>query len=213
MTVEGPATAAATAGTWVKVCGVRTRGDVVAAAEAGADAFGLVMAPSPRQVDAEQAATLVRLSTGLDSFLVTVDARPAELLDLARFVGVSGVQPHGRYAAEAASAGVQAGLLVLRPRPVSGVVELDDIPSTQIPLLDTAAGEAHGGTGRRFDWDLAAAITRRYVLAGGLGPDTVAEAVARLHPWGVDASSGLESAPGVKDAHLIRRYVQEAKTS
>jgi phosphoribosylanthranilate isomerase len=210
MTAADPA---APADTWVKVCGVRVRADVVAAAEAGADAFGLVMAPSSRQVDAEQAANLVRLSTGLESFLVTVDARPAELLDLARFVGVTGVQPHGRYAAEAAAAGVQAGLRVLRPRPVSGVVDLDDIPTTQIPLLDTADRDTHGGTGRRFDWDLAAAITRPYVLAGGLGPDSVAEAVARLRPWGVDASSGLESAPGVKDANLIRRYVQEAKTS
>ncbi len=201
------------AATWVKVCGVKTKGDVAAVAEAGADAFGLVMAPSPRQVDAEQAATLVRIAAGIQSFLVTVDARPAELLDLARFVGVSGVQPHGLHAAEAASAAVQAGLMVLRPRPVSGEVVLDDIPMAQIPLLDTAVRDAHGGTGRRFDWDLAGGISRPFVLAGGLGPDTVAEAVARLHPWGVDASSGLESAPGVKDAHLIRRYVQEAKTS
>jgi phosphoribosylanthranilate isomerase len=212
MTVADP-TSVHGAGTWVKVCGVRTKGDVAAAAEAGADAFGLVMAPSPRQVDAEQAAALVRLATGLDSFLVTVDARPAELLDLAGFVGVSGVQPHGLHSAEAASAAVQAGFEVLRPRPVSGVVHLDDIPSTQIPLLDAADRYTHGGTGRRFDWDLAVGITRPYVLAGGLGPDTVAEAVALLHPWGVDASSGLESAPGVKDANLIRRYVQEAKTS
>jgi phosphoribosylanthranilate isomerase len=212
MTVERPSPIGS-APPWVKVCGVRTPADVIAAAEAGADAFGLVMAPSPRQIDAEQAVALVRLSTGLQSFLVTVDARPAELLDLAGFVGVSGVQPHGRHAAEAAAACVQAGLTVLRPRPVSDVVDLDDIPTTQVPLLDTADRDSHGGTGRRFDWDLAAAITRPYVLAGGLGPDTVAEAVARLRPWGVDASSGLESAPGVKDAHLIRRYVQEAKTS
>lgn len=198
---------------WVKVCGVRRTGDVRVASEAGADAVGLVLAPSVRRVTPETAAELVRAAGGLATFIVTVDARPAEVLDLASFTGCSGVQPHGLHAAEAASAGVQAGLTVLRPRAVAGSVDLSDIPETQIPLLDTADGTAHGGTGRSFDWTLAGHVTRNYVLAGGLGPDNVAEAVSLLSPWGVDASSGLESSPGVKDPNLVRRYVQEARRS
>lgn len=199
--------------TWVKVCGLRTPADVAVALEAGADAIGIVVAPSPRQVTAERAAELVRRAEGVATYLVTVDAKPAELIDLAGYVGCSGVQPHGAHAGEASSAAVSAGFLVLRPRPVADRPVLDDIPASQMPLLDTADPMAHGGTGRTFDWSLAEGIDRPYVLAGGLGPGTVATAVARLHPWGVDASSGLESAPGVKDPDLIRAYVQEAKTS
>lgn len=196
---------------WVKVCGIRTKADVEAVGAAGADAIGLVMAVSPRRVTAEEAGALVAMAVGLETFLVTVDARPAELLDLAGFVGCTGVQPHGLYAPEAATAAVQSGLTVLRPHPVSNSVDLSSIPPTQTPLLDTADTQRHGGTGRTFDWALATRIERDFVLGGGLNPSNVAEAISRVGPWGVDASTGLESAPGVKDPNLIRRYVQEAK--
>lgn len=196
----------------MKVCGLRTPADVAVALAAGADAIGIVVAPSSRQVTAERAAELVRCADGAATYLVTVDARPAELIDLAGFVGCSGVQPHGAHSAEAAAAAVSAGFAVLRPRPIADRAVLDDIPASQMPLLDTADANAHGGTGRAFDWSLAEGIDRPYVLAGGLGPGSVAAAIGRLDPWGVDASSGLESTPGVKDPDLIRAYVQEAKT-
>jgi phosphoribosylanthranilate isomerase len=198
---------------WVKVCGVRTPADVRVVTEAGGDAIGLVMAPSSRRLTAEQALGLASVATGLETFLVTVDARPAELLDLAQYVGCTGVQPHGVHAAEAASAAIQSGFRVLRPRQVADSIDLSDIPDSQTPLLDTADGESHGGTGRTFDWNLAATVDRPFVLAGGLGPDNVGAAVLAIRPWGVDASSGLESAPGVKDHDLIRRYIQEAQRS
>jgi phosphoribosylanthranilate isomerase len=196
---------------WVKVCGVRRAEDVAAAREAGADAVGIVVAESPRRVPVERARELAALAGDLPSYLVTVDAGSAELLDLAGFCGVAGVQPHGAYSDIAASAAVRAGLSVLLPVAVEGRPSLDRIPSAQTPLLDARVPGMHGGTGETFDWSLTEGIDRPFVLAGGLGPDNVGEAVRAVRPWGVDASSGLESSPGVKDAGLITTYVREAK--
>lgn len=195
---------------WVKVCGVKTPADVKSACEAGADAVGLMLATSPRQISPDRARSLIA-DADCETVLVTVDATATEILDLAGFTGSSAVQLHGKHAVEAGAAAVKAGLTVFRPRRVVGPLDLDDIPPPQMPLLDTAHTELHGGTGRTFDWSLTAGITRPFVLAGGLGPDNVARAVAEVDPWGVDASSGLESSPGVKDHDLIKRYVQEAK--
>jgi len=80
-----------------------------------------------------------------------------------------------------------------------------------MPLLDTHRAGAHGGTGEQFDWALIPDLGRRYVLAGGLGPDNVEEAVRRVAPWGVDASTGLESSPGVKDPERVRAFVERAR--
>lgn len=198
--------------TWVKVCGLRTAGDVAAAEEAGADAIGLVLAESPRRVTPEEARRLAARTT-LPAFLVLVDARPTEVIDLAEFVGAAGVQPHGEHGADAAAAARLAGLDVLRPVRVDGPVDLTGIPDDQTPILDAAVDGLHGGTGIGFDPALAGGIDRRWVMAGGLGPDSVADAVRRSRPWGVDASSRLESAPGIKDRDLIIRFVKEAKSA
>lgn len=195
---------------WVKVCGLSRLAEVEAAVEAGADAIGLVVATSPRQITAEVAARLAA-STSVLSVLVLVDAVPSQALDLARFAGVGGIQPHGLHAAGAAGAAVTAGLLVLRPWSPGSQGSPSDFPTDQIPLLDNAAGGLHGGTGQTFDHGLIPEMDRAWVLAGGLNPDNVAEAIRRTSPWGVDASSGLESSPGVKDINLIRTFVERAK--
>lgn len=197
---------------WVKVCGIRQVADLQAAEEAGADAVGLVLADSPRKIDASVASKLARRAR-IATFLVTVDVTPTELLDLAGFAGVSGVQPHGSHAEQAARAARRAGFQVLRPVSVDGPVDLGHIHPEEIPLLDAAVPGLHGGTGERIEARFVGKIERRWVMAGGLGPDNVAEAIAALRPWGVDASSGLESAPGVKDPERIRRYVEEAKSA
>lgn len=197
--------------TWVKVCGMRTSADVRAATEAGADALGFVLAPdSPRSVPPEVAARLIA-DADLPTFLVTVDASGAELLDLAGFTGASGVQPHGADSEAAAAVARGAGLAVLRPMPVVDGLDLSTVPDDQIPILDTRVPGLHGGTGVRFDLDLLPDIDRDWVMAGGLGPDNVATAIADARPWGVDASSGLESSPGRKDRDLIAAFVREAK--
>jgi phosphoribosylanthranilate isomerase len=199
--------------TWVKVCGLRTPDDVEAAVKGGADAVGFVLAPdSPRSV----AASIVHeLATGVPilSVIVTVDSTPEQLMQAVEVTGVGGVQPHGRHQAEAARVARNEGLTVLYPVPVRGPVDLGTVEKGVIPLLDTYRPGRHGGTGERFAWTLIPRSARDFVLAGGLDPHNVEEAVRQVAPWGVDASSGLESSPGVKDPAKIRDFIKRAKTS
>ncbi len=200
--------------TWVKVCGLRRPDHVELAVAAGADAVGLVVTTdSPRCVTLQRAAELRAVAGNLETYLVMVDADPVWAIEAADRTGVTGIQPHGATSAAVASAARGAGLSVLRPVSVSGPVDLAGIPDDQIPLLDTHDPDRHGGTGRRWDPAHLGPVRRRWVLAGGLDPDNVREAVRELRPWGVDASSGLESAPGVKDPDRIRRYIEEARTA
>jgi phosphoribosylanthranilate isomerase len=194
--------------TWIKVCGVRHPRDVEAAVAAGADAIGLVIATgSPRWVPLEEAKRLGE-SVTLIKVLVTRDMAPEEVLASALAAEVDGVQPHGRMAASSAARAREAGLVVLHPIPVSGSVDLGVVPDDQIPLLDGV----NPGSGTPFDWGLAAPLQRPFVLSGGLNPGNVAAAMARVRPWGVDASSGLETVPGVKDPDLIQRFVAAVRS-
>jgi len=197
--------------TWVKVCGMRTVADVEAAAEAGADALGLNLIPgTPRYLEVEDAARLASLSR-VPSVILTLDARPHELVELLERVGAAGVQPYGDHAPDAARAAAAAGAFVLRPHRVRGPVDLGTIPTGQTGLLDGYSAEGLGGTGRQVAPEWRPPPGSRYVLAGGLNPSNVADAVSRHRPWGVDASSGLESAHGVKDPARIRSFVRNAK--
>ncbi|MGI9648936.1 MAG: phosphoribosylanthranilate isomerase [Acidimicrobiia bacterium] len=194
--------------TWVKVCGLSRPAEVEAAVEAGADAVGFVFYEgSPRNVTPEIAN---RLGSGLGvmTVAVTVDLDADSLLHVADLAGVGAVQPHGENAAVAARAAVSAGLAVLRPVPVTGPADVSPVPGDELPLPDS---HAIGGTGAAFDWAWLEGVERPFVLAGGLGPDNVAEAIERVAPWGVDASSGLESTPGVKDLARLVAYVDRAK--
>ncbi len=197
--------------TWVKVCGLTRRGDVEAAVAAGADAVGFVIAPeSPRCTDP---AAVAELAAGIDvvRVLVTVDLEPAALIEAVAVAGVDGVQPHGRHSDLAATTARDLGLFVLRPVAVRDFLDLPALPSEVIPLLDTYRPGRHGGTGETFDWELAERVPGPFVMAGGLGPDNVAAAVRAVQPWGVDASSRLEAAIGIKDHGKVTAFVREAK--
>lgn len=200
--------------TWVKVCGLRQHGDVDAAVNAGADAVGFVLSEgSPRQVSVERASTLMEGIPVL-RVLVTAHATPEELAEAVEATGADAIQPHGRHAELVAAAGEAAGLFVLRPVAMGGGGPVPDprtVPERQIPLLDSATGDELGGTGTVFDWSTVPAMDRRFVLAGGLMPGNVRDAIDAVHPWGVDASSGLESSPGVKDAGRVVAFIEEAK--
>lgn len=202
------------AGTWVKVCGLTRRGDVEAAVDAGADAIGLVLAESsPRCVDLAYAADLADGMPVL-CVLVTVDAPVEWLLEAVATVGADAVQPHGQHAAASSAAAAAAGLFVVRPIPVAASgpsMPAVQVPDDQVPLFDAGHGALHGGSGATFSWSLIADVERRFILAGGLGPDNVAAAIHATGAWGVDASSRLESAPGLKDHSRVADFVQEAK--
>jgi len=198
--------------TWVKLCGMTRRRDVEAAVSAGADAVGFVVAPvSPRFVPLQR---VVDLAAGIpvERYLLTVDSDPEWVVAAAVFAGVSGVQPHGVHSADAARAALRAGLAVLFPVPVTaGTPDLTVVPEGARPLLDTGGTGVHGGTGRRFAWDLAGGLGGDFVIAGGLTPASVAGAIAATGAWGVDVSSGVERSPGIKDPDLMRQFVEAAR--
>lgn len=199
--------------TWVKVCGLSRPEEVEAAVDAGADAVGFVTVPgSPRYLELDRVAGLAE-GVPIRRVLLTSDLDPAALLQAVEDCGVDAVQPYGRSAAAAARSAAARGLLVLWPTPVGpGAPEPQAIPGT-VPLYDTHRRERPGGTGASFDWSLLADRTGQFVVAGGLGPHNVADLIARIRPWGVDASSGLESAPGVKDLGKVTAFVEEAKSA
>ncbi|ASW53767.1 phosphoribosylanthranilate isomerase [Plantactinospora sp. KBS50] len=192
---------------YVKVCGLRTEADVACAAEAGADAVGFVLSESPRQVDPDVVRALVAATPEPVLTVAVLGGVPvAEAKRLALATGVAAVQLHGRYPRSAFDA--FAGLPVRLIRATA--VEPDTDLSTgaygeEMLLLDSRVA----GSGHR--WDLAVLDgvrpRGRWLLAGGLAPANVAEAITAARPWGVDVSSGVESRRGVKDHGLIRDFL------
>ena len=207
--------------TWVKVCGLRSIEEIDVAVEAGADAVGLMVADSPRQISESDAQRLAQYTQdvhlGILTFAVTTDCPPDHMVDLVATLGVSGVQPHGAYSEEAAVAArsVDPDIFVLRPVGVDlsrGLGEWKGMHPDHTPMFDTKLPNLSGGSGVSFDWTLVGEVDRNFVLAGGLNPFNIGAAIAATRAWGVDASSGLESSLGIKDLSLVRAFVQGAKT-
>jgi len=200
--------------TWVKVCGITDTIALDAVVFGGADAAGFVLVESsPRHVTIDRAAELMA-GVPLTRFIVVVDMSVEDALVAAELTGADGIQAHGLHASEVSAIALEAGYLSLRPVSVSthGIsTSFEDIEPSAMPLLDTFSPDEHGGTGVSFDWALIDDPGRPFVLAGGLGPDNVAQAVATVAPFGVDASSKLEASRGVKDPAMIRDFIQEAK--
>lgn len=195
--------------TWVKVCGLTSELDVAAAVAAGADAVGFVNIPaSPRYIPLERARDLAR-EVPIHTVLLTVDLAPERAVEVLVGVGVDGIQPYGRGAASTASLARDAGYVVLFPQKAGRDLQLADVAG--IPLLDTPSQAALGGTGQTFDWSVLAGLSHRFVLAGGLGPHNVADAMRSVAPWGVDASSGLEKSAGIKDHGMVADFITIAK--
>ncbi len=228
--------------TIVKICGLREAIHVQAAAQAGTDLIGFVFAPSKRRITADAAAALIAglRESELDRPLLVglfVNEEPAVMAAVVRQCGLDAVQLCGDEAPDAGLL-VQLGcpvIRVLRPTPADAAT----VPATGAawqaaaaaadqqagPLcgpwgrrlligLDAAHGGAYGGTGQRADWTLAAdlAATMPIMLAGGLTPANVAAAIAAVHPWAVDVSSGVETA-GAKDPALIAAFVAASRAS
>jgi phosphoribosylanthranilate isomerase len=200
----------------VKICGITCIEDAQAAALAGADALGFVfVARSPRSVSAEQAARLIQT---LPPFVTTVgmfvDPDPEAVRRVLEIAPLDVLQFHG---SEGAALCASFGRPYLKAVPVRAPLDLDALQSkyadAQALLLDTWADGQSGGTGRTFDWSLwPSGATMPLVLAGGLTPDNVGDAIRATRPHAVDVSGGVEGdQPGRKDAARVRRFIEEVR--
>ena len=191
----------------MKICGITRLEDAVAAVSAGANAIGFVFwQKSPRWLDAERARSIVAtLPQHVTAIGVFVDQPAEEVNEIASRVGLGAVQLHGSERADYVHAMTRP---VIKAVAVAGddAPDVDEWPSKVTVLLDVHDPVKKGGTGRTIDWTAAAAIARRrkIVLAGGLTPDNVGNAIARVRPYGIDVSSGVEVSPGIKDPERIK---------
>jgi len=200
----------------VKVCGITNPGDGTFAAEAGADAVGLVFAESPRRLSAEQAQGIAEaLPRGVLKVGVFMNEEPEVVLRLSSKVGLDYAQLHGDETPEAVDAVRERGLKVIKALRVrdAGSLKAIEVYEADLFLLDAYSKEARGGTGESFDWELAKALKGcdNILVSGGLTPENVQEAVRFFDPYGVDASSSLEDAPGKKNKERVRRFIGAAK--
>lgn len=201
---------------YVKVCGITTPEDALAAAGSGADAVGLVFAESPRQLSVEDAREVATaLPDGVLKVGVFVDEEPEEVLRIAREVGLDYAQLHGDESPQTVTALREGGVKVIKALRVRGADSLAEMDGYEadLYLLDAWSERAPGGTGERFDWEVAKSYGGRgnILVSGGLTPENVREAIRFFEPYGVDASSSLEDAPGKKNAERVRRFVSAAK--
>jgi len=198
----------------VKICGITRVKDAVAAARAGADAIGLVFAMSPRQISPEAAREII---SAIPPFVTPVglfvNEFPQRIKELALACGFRAVQLHGdeppEYLAEL------QGLKIIKAFRIHTRDDLQALGSYQADayLLDAFTSERRGGTGKTFDWKIGLEAKKigPIILAGGLTPENVAQAVSLVEPYGVDVSSGVEAAPGEKDARLVEEFIRAAK--
>jgi len=199
----------------VKICGITNLEDGIAAAEAGADAVGFVFYDrSPRSLSIEAAAEIIR---ALPPFLIKVgvfvDATEEFVHRAISQCGLNLLQFHGN---EPPAYCIRFGLMSMKAFRIRDGKSLLAIPQykTDAWLLDAYSSDSLGGTGERFDWDLAVEaqnLGRPIFLAGGLTPENIAEAVRRVHPYAVDVSSGVEATPGKKDHAKLKAFIQAAK--
>jgi len=198
----------------VKICGITNVDDALLAADAGADAIGLVFSDkSPRVVTPEAAAAIVRaLPPFVQAVGLFVDAALETVNATAEYCRLDIVQLHGDETPEFCS---QVTRRVIKAFRVRDRESLDPIKDYRVSgyLLDAWSPSAHGGTGTTFNWELARDAGRfgPIILAGGLTPDNVASAVRMVDPYGVDVSSGVEAMPGRKDPEKVRAFISRAQ--
>jgi len=196
----------------VKFCGVRRVEDALRAVELGVDAIGLVfVARSPRAVELDRAAEICRALPALVSTVgLFMDAEPDQVRATLARVPLNWLQFHGSESPEYCADFARPWIKAL-PMASPDSVQYDRWDQASALLLDAHVAGAMGGSGRRFDWDSLKPPNRPWILAGGLSPDNIAEAVRRLSPPAVDVSSGIEAQPGVKSPALMEQFMERIK--
>jgi phosphoribosylanthranilate isomerase len=199
----------------VKICGITSRLDAEAAIEAGADALGFIFfKQSPRYIAPAAAAQIIaKLPTSVLKVGVFVDEPLERLNQIAEECGLNRMQLHG---SESCDLCAHVGKPVIKAFRVKDPLSLAPMGDYRVSafLLDSYVPGQFGGTGAKFNWDLAIqakSFGTPIVLAGGLVPENVGDAVAKVVPWAVDVSSGVEFSPGVKDHAKVREFIRRAK--
>lgn len=204
--------------TRIKFCGLTRAGDVRLASELGADAVGFIFAEkSPRRVAATEARVMRQaLAPLVDVVALFMDNPVEQVRDVVRQVRPSLLQFHGSEDdAFCRAFGVPYMKAIAmggdEPAPTPGQL-IGRYPGAAGFLFDSHGGGEGGGSGRTFDWRrLPTGLNRPFLLAGGLDPDNVFDAIVATMPWGVDVSSGIESEPGIKDGERMHRFVAEVR--
>ncbi|MCU1716014.1 phosphoribosylanthranilate isomerase [Pseudomonas sp. 5P_3.1_Bac2] len=198
-----------------KICGITRIEDALAAVEAGADAIGLVFyAPSPRAVTVAQARAII---AALPPFVTTVglfvNASRCELGEILDAVPLDLLQFHGDETAQQCTGYHRPYIKALRVKAGDDIAaQMATHPQASGFLLDTYVEGVPGGTGQAFDWSLIPqGLGKPIILAGGLTPDNVAQAIAQVRPYAVDVSGGVEASKGIKDGQKIRAFMQAVK--
>ena len=194
----------------IKICGITRPEDAQAAVDAGANAVGFVFWPdSPRRVSVD-VAKRIAAKTRVTTVGVFVDQPADEVNAIAEEVGLGVVQLHGTESVDYARS-------IARPvwKALTLDARVDSWPADIVILLDAHDPVRKGGTGRTIDWKRAAEIAtrRKVVLAGGLKPENVGEALANVQPYGIDVSSGVEKAPGIKDVGRLQALFEAVNGS
>ncbi|GMR05150.1 MAG: phosphoribosylanthranilate isomerase [Thermodesulfobacteriota bacterium] len=198
----------------IKVCGITNFGDAVFAADSGADALGFIFwEKSPRYIEPQKAAEII---AGLPPFLtcvgVFVDEDAEKVNAVIRVAALDAVQLHGN---EPPGYCRQMSVRVIKALRIRDIKDIEQMAGYEVSafLLDAYKKGLPGGTGETFDWDTAVAAKEfgRIILSGGLTPDNVGDAVARVRPYGVDVSSGIEESPGKKDHAKVSAFIKEAR--
>lgn len=214
--------------TWVKICGTTNLEDAQAAVEAGADALGFIFAPSPRSLTLERAREIIaELPEKVEKVGVFVNEPAERIREIAEQVGLTSVQLHGDESTDftrdlALNSHLPQRLHVIKALAVRGgfgarMIAYAEQGHVGAVLLDSAGWQIRGGSGQVFDWQAVAEFLPRggedirTIIAGGLNPSNVIQAMRILRPWGVDVCTGVEREPGKKDRVKVRAFVSAVR--
>jgi phosphoribosylanthranilate isomerase len=202
----------------IKICGLTTPQDAWAAIEFGADALGFNFFPGSKRYVGSQPCWIAELPDSIEKIAVLVNPEFAETKELAGKLGIAAVQLHGSESPEFCRRLRDEGVRFEKAVPVRGFGSLTNCPDffTRTVLLDSNQAGEFGGSGRIFPWELAQSFVEanpalRVVVAGGLTPENVAEAVATVRPFGVDVTTGVEAAPGRKNYDRLQAFIAAAR--
>jgi phosphoribosylanthranilate isomerase len=204
----------------IKICGLTTPQDAAAAIEFGADALGFNFFPGSKRYVGGETAWIGDLAGNVEKLAILVNPGWDEAKAISGAAGITALQLHGNESPEFCQRLMKEGIRFEKALPVRGPDSLVGLPdfATRTLLLDSGNAGEFGGSGRSFPWEIARAFIEanrqlKVILAGGLTPENVAEAVAAVRPFGVDVTTGVEARPGCKDYGLLRAFILAARAA